>query len=75
MHDVRVAFVNFQQLQTSNTGKRTSSAEMSTNGIWGTRDPRDGTAERGAAMARRTVEAAVEFIDRWNELEAAREPR
>ena len=50
------------------TGKKTSSAEMSTTGVWGERDPTEGTTERGEDEARRMVNAAVEFIDRWNEL-------
>lgn len=54
-------------LKAEETGKQTSSAEMSTTGVWGERDPTEGTAARGADEARRTVEAAVKFIDRWNE--------
>lgn len=54
-------------LKAEETGKRTSSAEMSTTGVWGERDPTEGTAARGADEARRTVEAAVKFIDRWND--------
>lgn len=55
-------------LKDEQTGKMTSSAEMSTTGVWGERDPREGTATRGEGETRRTVEAAVRFIDRWNEL-------
>lgn len=55
-------------LKAEETGKRTSSAEMSTTGVWGERDPKEGSAMRGADEARRTVAAAVQFIDRWNEL-------
>ncbi len=54
-------------LKAEETGKRTSSAEMSTNGVWGERDPREGTAARGEDQMRRTIDAAVQFIDRWNE--------
>lgn len=50
------------------TGKQTSSAEMSTTGVWGERDPKEGSAMRGADEMRRTIAAAVQFIDRWNEL-------
>jgi len=53
-------------LKAEETGKRTSSAEMSTTGVWGERDPREGTAARGADVMRRTIDAAVQFIDRWN---------
>lgn len=55
-------------LKAKETGKHTSSAEMSTTGVWGTRDPAEGSAQRGEDLARRMVDAAVRFIDRWNEL-------
>ena len=54
-------------LKAEETGKKTSSAEMSTTGVWGERDPADGTAARGEDQMRRTIAAAVQFIDRWNE--------
>jgi creatinine amidohydrolase len=50
------------------TGKGTSAAEMSTTGVWGVRDPREATAERGRADTESMVSAAVAFIERWNEL-------
>jgi creatinine amidohydrolase len=55
-------------LKAEETGKMTSSAEMSATGVWGERDPREGSAKRGEDDTRRTVDAAVKFIDRWNEL-------
>jgi creatinine amidohydrolase len=55
-------------LKAEETGKKTSSAEMSTTGVWGERDPKESTAERGRNITTRTVNAAVKFIDRWNEL-------
>ncbi len=55
-------------LKAEETGKKTSSVEMSTTGVWGARDPREGSAARGEDEAQRTVAAAVRFIDRWNEL-------
>jgi len=55
-------------LKAEETGKKTSSAEMSTTGVWGERDPKEGTAARGEDQMRRTIDAAVKFIDRWNEL-------
>lgn len=58
-------------LKAEETGKGTSSAEMSSTGVWGTRDPREGSAERGQYETERTVNAAVRFIDRWNELAPA----
>ncbi len=55
-------------LKAKETGKQTSSAEMSSTGVWGVRDPKESTAARGAAASTSTVNAAVKFIDRWNEL-------
>ncbi len=55
-------------LKAEETGKKTSSAEMSTTGVWGERDPRESSAARGEDVTRKTVAAAVKFIDRWNEL-------
>ncbi len=55
-------------LKAKETGKKTSSAEMSSTGVWGVRDPKESTAARGAAISTATVNAAVKFIDRWNEL-------
>jgi len=54
-------------LKAEETGKKTSSAEMSSTGVWGARDPKEGSTKRGEDAARRTVNAAVRFIDRWNE--------
>ena len=55
-------------LKAEETGKKTSSAEMSTTGVWGVRDLAESKAEYGKSMADRFVEASVAFIDRWNEL-------
>ena len=55
-------------LKAEETGKQTSSAEMSTTGVWGERDPKEGSAMRGADETRKAIAAAVRFIDRWNEL-------
>lgn len=55
-------------LKAEETGKKTSSKEMSSTGVWGTRDPKESTAARGAAATKRSTAAAVKFIDRWNEL-------
>ncbi len=50
------------------TGKGTSAAEMSSTGVWGARDPKEATVERGRAATEALVDAAVGFIERWNEL-------
>ena len=55
-------------LKAEETGKGTSSAEMSSTGVWGVRDPAEATAERGRAMTEASVDAAVAFIERWNRL-------
>jgi len=55
-------------LKAEKTGKKTSSAEMSTTGVWGERDPKESTADRGKENTDNMVTAAVKFIDRWNEL-------
>ena len=55
-------------LKATETGKGTSAFDMSSTGVWGTRDPAEGTAERGRAGTEAFVDAAVAFIERWNEL-------
>jgi creatinine amidohydrolase len=55
-------------LKAQETGKKTSSKEMSSTGVWGTRDPKESTVERGADATKRSTAAAVKFIDKWNEL-------
>ncbi len=53
-------------LKSEETGKETSMREMTPIGVWGERDPTEGSAERGKAESDRMVAAAVRFIDRWN---------
>ena len=55
-------------LKDESTGKGTSSAELSSTGVWGERDPAEATVERGRVMTVRFVDAAVRFIERWNEM-------
>ena len=55
-------------LKDAATGKGTSAAQMSTTGVWGERDPAEGTAERGRIATETFVDAAVAFVDRWNAL-------
>lgn len=54
-------------LKAEETGKQTSTMEMTPIGVWGERDPAEGSAARGKAETDRMVQAAVQFIDRWNE--------
>ncbi len=55
-------------LKMEETGKKTSSKEMSTTGVWGVRDLKESKAAYGKGMSDSLVNAAVAFIDRWNEL-------
>jgi creatinine amidohydrolase len=55
-------------LKDAATGKGTSAAEMSTTGVWGAVDPAEASLERGRISTEAFVDAAVAFIERWNEL-------
>lgn len=55
-------------LKAEETGKKTSSAEMSKTGVWGERDPKESTVKRGEDNTKALIAAAVKFIDKWNEL-------
>lgn len=54
-------------LKAEETGKKTSSLEMTPIGVWGERHPNEGSAARGEYEVKRMVDAAVKFVDRWNE--------
>ena len=55
-------------LKARSTGKGTSTREMTDTGTWGQRDPREGTAEQGRRETENFVQAAVRFIERWQQL-------
>lgn len=55
-------------LKAEETGKHTSTKEMSTTGVWGVRDLKEATAAQGKASVENMVEAATKFIDKWNQL-------
>ena len=55
-------------LKPEETGKHTSAREMSTTGAWSVRDPTEATAEQGQREVEDSVQAAVQFIQRWKEL-------
>ncbi len=57
-----------EALKAEATGKGTTARDMSTTGVWSLRNPNEATVERGRDAAERFVDAAVAFIDRWNEL-------
>lgn len=55
-------------LKDAATGKGTSAAEMSSTGVWGEINPAEASLERGRISTEAFVDAAVAFIERWNEL-------
>ena len=55
-------------LKPKDTGKHTSTAEMSATGVWSERDPHEATAEQGRRATETFVDAAVRFIERWKAL-------
>lgn len=55
-------------LKAEETGKHTSTREMSTTGVWGVRDLKESSAAQGKASVDNMVQAAVKFIDKWNQL-------
>ena len=57
-----------EALKPKATGKGTSTAELSTTGVWSERDPKEATAEEGRRATEAFVEGAVRFIERWKQL-------
>lgn len=55
-------------LKPRDSGKKTSTREMSSTGAWSERDPREATAEQGRRSTESLVDRAVRFIDRWKAL-------
>ena len=55
-------------LKAEETGKKTSTIEMTKTGVWGELDPKEATVERGEDDTKRMIAACSKFIDRWNEL-------
>lgn len=55
-------------LKAAETGKRTSTIEMTETGVWGELNPKEATAERGEKNTQNMVRACADFIDKWNEL-------
>jgi creatinine amidohydrolase len=55
-------------LKAKETGKGTSTREMSTTGTWGVGDLTQASAEKGRAESEAFVDAAVKFIETWKEL-------
>jgi creatinine amidohydrolase len=63
-----------EALKPKETGKQTSTAEMSRTGVWSERDPHEATAEQGRRATEAFVDAAVRFIERWNSVRALARP-
>ena len=57
-----------EALKPKETGKHTSTREMSATGVWSERDTRESTAEQGRAATESFVNAAVAFIEKWKTL-------
>ena len=55
-------------LKAKETGKGTSTREMSDTGTWGVRDLKEATAAQGKQDTENFVNSAVKFIERWKEL-------
>ena len=57
-----------ETLKPKDTGKHTSTREMSKTGVWSERDTRDSSVERGREDSEAFVDASVEFIEQWKAL-------
>jgi creatinine amidohydrolase len=57
-----------EALKPKETGKQTSTREMSATGAWSERDPHEATAEQGRRATEAFVDDAVRFIERWKTL-------
>ncbi len=55
-------------LKAKETGKHTSTREMSDTGVWGVADIHQASAARGKAQTDTFVNASVQFIERWRQL-------
>jgi len=63
-----------EALKPKETGKHTSTSEMSATGVWSQRDPHEATAEQGRRSSEAFVEGAVRFIERWKTLRPLSRP-
>ncbi len=57
-----------EALKPKDTGKHTSTREMTRTGVWSERDTREASADRGRQDSDAFVEASVLFIQRWSML-------
>jgi creatinine amidohydrolase len=58
-----------EALKPKETGKHTSTREMTATGVWSDRDTRESSEQRGRDDTESFVNAAVQFIERWKALE------
>jgi creatinine amidohydrolase len=54
-----------EALKPKQTGKHTSTREMTKTGVWSERDTREASAERGREESEDFVNASVQFIQHW----------
>jgi creatinine amidohydrolase len=54
-----------EALKPKDTGKHTSTREMTATGVWSQRDTREASADRGRSATNSFVNAAVAFIEKW----------
>ena len=57
-----------EALKAEETGKGTTTKDMTETGVWSTLDVKTATAERGRDETETSVNAAVAFIERWKQL-------
>jgi creatinine amidohydrolase len=57
-----------EALKPKQTGKQTSTREMTKTGVWSEGDVGEASAERGRRESQAFVDASVQFIQRWNAL-------
>ena len=61
-----------EALKPKETGKHTSTREMTPTGVWSDRDIRESSEQQGREQTEAFVTAAVRFIERWKTLEPIR---
>ena len=61
-----------EALKPKETGKHTSTREMTPTGVWSDRDIRESSEQQGREQTESFVAAAVRFIERWKTLEPIR---
>ena len=57
-----------EALKPKDTGKHTSTREMTKTGVWSKQDTREASAGRGRQHCEAFVDASVQFIERWKVL-------